>query len=193
MSAGLVSLIMALTVTGCGNKQNKDGDYPDNFGSIGDAGRVAYVIRHATPDSVARFIIYGSLGRVPGARIDTLAIATNYAYGALKGEDLDKFSVEYDAILETMPLSDKMKVYVLAGSEDPQGLGYKLGLEYLMNIRDAHKSVKEVKEEIEAFRKVCGSDQDTYHRFIVGFRTALKEDGGTGLAPGVYSTFINIQ
>ena len=191
IGAIMMATLMAISVTGCGDKGKKVGVYPGNFSKIGDAGRVAYVMKHATPDSLARFIIYGALGQVPGARIDTLAIATNYAYERLQGEALDKFGAEYETVVASLPLSDKMKVYALAGTEDPQGLGYRLGLEYVSDIRDHNKQVEEIRKEIAEFRKACGNDTDTYRRFIVGFRTVLRVDSGKDLPRGVYDAFIN--
>ena len=88
---------------------------------MGDTARVAWMMEHVSSDSLARFIIDASIGKVRNARIDTLAIATNYAFEHLEGEDLDKFSVAYDSHVES-PLADKMRVYAQAGTEDPQGL-----------------------------------------------------------------------
>ncbi len=60
-------------------------------------------MEHVSSDSLARFIIDASIGKVRNARIDTLAIATNYAFEHLEGEDLDKFSVAYDSHVESLP------------------------------------------------------------------------------------------
>lgn len=81
----LLSLTFALGITACGHKEKSGSKYPANFNSIGDAGRVDYMIAHTSPDSVARFIIQSALGKNPDARIDTLAIATNHAYEKLSG------------------------------------------------------------------------------------------------------------
>lgn len=188
----LAALALAGAVS-CGKGKDKAPVYPENFNNIGDAGRVAWMIRNATPDSVARFIIYGSLGRVDGARIDTLAIATNAAYEKLKGDDLDKFGAEYESIMAGLSLADKMRVYAAAGTEDPQGLGYRLGLEYLATVRDGSKSVKDVKQEIDAFRDACGKDTSTYRRFLIGFKTVLRVDSGKDVNREIYNTFINYQ
>ena len=189
----LASMICLGAMTGCGRKSESESKYPDNFKSIGDAGRVQYMIGRVTPDSLARFIIYGALGRNPGAGIDSLAIATNHAYERLKGDDLDKFSGEYDAVVEGLPLSDKMKIYKLGGSEDPQGLGYRLGLEYMTSIRDGNKSVQQIENELKEFKKVCGSDTAMYRRFIIGFHTVLEVDHGTDVSEEVYKKFVNYQ
>lgn len=183
------SLALALTLAACGHKEKATSAYPANFNSIGDAGRVDYMIAHATPDSVARFIIRSSLGMNPGARIDTLAIATNHAYEKLQGAALDSFSLAYDSMVEALPLADKMRVYVLAGSEDPQGLGYKLGLEYMANIRNENKTVPEIEEELKAFKKACGADTATFRRFMIGFRTVLEVDSGNDVPQEIYRRF----
>ena len=194
MNKTLVSLALpALLLASCGGSKKEDSVYPANFKSIGDAGRVDYMIKTATPDSVARFIIFGALGRNPGAPIDTLAIATNHAYEVLTGDAAETFAIEYDAVVEALPLGDKMKVYKLAGSEDPQGLGYKLGLEYMTSIRDGNKSVADVEKELQEFKKACAGDTAMYHRFLIGFRTVLKVDHGTDVPEDIYRKFVDYE
>lgn len=184
-------LLLALTIISCGDKKSKEKQFPSNFLEIGDAGRIAWMMNRVTPDSLARFIIKGALGQVPGARIDSLAIATNYAYERMKGPQLEAFSIEYDNIIASLPLADKMKVYMLGGSEDPQGLGYRLGLEYVTSIREDHKRIDDIEKELDIFRKACGNDTDTYRRFMIGFRTVLKVDSGKDLPSEVYNRFMN--
>lgn len=183
----------ALLLASCGGKSGSDSALPANFSSIGDAGRVDYVMNRVTPDSLARFIIYASLGRIEGVRIDSLAIATNHAYERLRGDNLDKFSAEYDAVVEGLPLADKMKIYRLGGSEDPQGLGYRLGLEYMTSIRDGNKTAEEVERELKEFKKVCGSDTAMYRRFIIGFHTVLEVDHATDVSEEIYNKFVNYE
>jgi hypothetical protein len=185
----LLSLTFALGITACGHKEKSGSKYPANFNSIGDAGRVDYMIAHTTPDSVARFIIQSALGKNPDARIDTLAIATNHAYEKLSGNDLDSFSIAYDGLVESLPLADKMKAYMLGGSEDPQGLGYKLGLEYMANIRNENKTADDVEKELKAFEKACGNDTAMYRRFMIGFRTVLEVDHGKDVPEEIYRRF----
>lgn len=180
-------------LAGCGSKSDSSSAYPVNFKQMGDAGRVQYVLGRVTPDSLARFIIYGALGRNPEAPIDSLAIATNHAYERLKGDDLDKFSGEYDAVVEGLPLGDKMKIYRLGGSEDPQGLGYRLGLEYMTSIRDGNKSAADIEKELKEFKRVCGNDTAMYRRFIIGFHTVLEVDHGTDVSEEIYKKFVNYE
>ena len=186
-SALLLSLL--LSAAGCKGKGDGSSDFPQNFNQIGDAGRVKYMMNRVQGDSLARFILYGALGKTPGVKIDTLAIATNYAYEHLKGDDLEDFSREYDAIVESLPLPEKMKAYKLGGSEDPQGLGYTLGLEYVSKIRDNQMKVQAVEEELKEFRNACGSDTATYRRFMTGLKLALQLDHGKGIPEDVYRHF----
>lgn len=189
----LLWVASAVILVSCGGKTGSDSSLPPNFATIGDAGRIDYVMNRVSADSLARFIIYASLGRVEGARIDTLAIATNHAYERLRGEDLDKFSSEYDAVVEGLPLADKMKIYKLGSSDDPQGLGYRLGLEYMTSIRDGGKSADEVERELKEFKKVCGSDTALYRRFIIGFHTVLEVDHATDVSEEIYNKFVNYE
>lgn len=184
---------LTTALVACGGDKKSSGGFPANFSKIGDQGRVEYMLRKVSPDSLARFIIYSTLGRVEGSRIDTLAIATNYAYERLKGDALDKFGAEYDNVINSLSLGDKMHIYANAGTEDPQGLGYRLGLEYVSSIRDNRKSVADIEKELQEFRKACAADTATYRRFIIGFRTVLQVDSGKDLPRDVYNRFIDIQ
>lgn len=182
-----------LILSACSSKQKSESSLPADFKTMGDQRRVQYMMQHVAPDSLARFIIYGALGRNPEMPIDTLGIATNYAYEHLSAEEMDAFAVEYDAVVESLPLDDKMRVYKLGGQEDPQRLGYKLGLEYMQSIRSGGKSVADVEKEIASFKKACASDTATYRRFVVGFRTVLQEDQGKDMSRDIYNRFINLE
>lgn len=181
---------MIALLCGCGNgTKHHEGELPANFNSIGDAARVEYMMSETTPDSVARFICNAALGKVPGAKIDTLSNATLYAYENYADSALMAFSEEFDNYSASLPLADKMKILSLAGMTDPQGLGYELGLEYSATIRDKRLTLAQVKEEIGAFKNACASDSDTYRRFIIGFQTALKVDHGKEIPEDIYKHY----
>ena len=188
-----VSLLLLPLLVSCGKNKGGASSLPKDFNTIGDCGRVQYMISHTTPDSVARFIIYSALGRNENVRIDTLAIATNYAYEHLQGPDLDTFSSQYDSLIESLPLADKMSIYVKAGVEDPQKLGYRLGLEYMTSIRDGNKTVADVEKELKEFKRVCSHDPEMYRRFIVGFHTVLELDHGKDVPNDIYQKFRNYE
>lgn len=186
----VLALVLMLALAGCGKAKNSgDAGFPADFNSLPDTARVAFVMKHAAPDSVARFICSAALGNVKGAKIDSLGIATNYAYEKYSGDDIDNFSVEYDSFVASLPLPDKMRMYALAGVEDPQGLGLQLGLEYMQAIRDRNMTAKEVDTEIEAFRKACGDDEDLYDRFLTGFRTVLQVDNGQDVPKAIFEKY----
>lgn len=190
-SAGLLGVLL---LASCGNKNKESaGAFPAGFDSMGDTGRVAYVMKNATPDSVARFILRAALGELEGARIDSLGIVTNYVYSNYSSDDQIVFGDEYDKQVSAMSLSKRMRLYALGGVDDPQGLGYELGLNYLSEIRDRNMSVEDVKREIQEFRKACGNDSATYRRFVTGFTTVLKVDSGKDVRREIYDSFVNLQ
>lgn len=185
-------MLSAIAACGSDNAGNKDG-FPENFDSLDDVSKMVFVMKNATPDSVARFLCESSLGHVKDAHIDTLAIAAAYAYEHYNDSDLMVFSQEFDSYSENLPLADKMKIYSMAGTSDPQRLGYELGLEYVSHIRDNRMTVAEITKELSAFKKACANDSDTYVRFLKGFRTVLKVDHGKDLPEEIYNAFINFE
>lgn len=188
-----IAAVMMGTLASCGSDEEQEKSLPDNFLSIGDAGRVAYVMKQVEADSVARFICDAALGKRENARIDTLAVAVAYAYEHYNDSSLIAFSREFDEYSANLPLDDKMRIYMMAGNLDPHGLGYELGLEYVGHIRDKRMTVEQVKKEIEAFKAACANDSDTYVRFMKGFKTVLKIDHGKDLDEKVYQAFIDAE
>lgn len=190
----LLAVCAGMLLSSCGGGKGETGtSVPENFAVMGDTARVAYVMKNATPDSVARFICSAALGRLDYARIDSLGIATSYAYEKYSGDDLDLFGETYDSYVSALPLADKMRMYAMAGVEDPQGLGLQLGLEYMQSIREKNMSADAVEKELTAFRKACGPDSATYRRFLVGFRTVLESDRGKDMPEEIYNRFINFD
>ena len=176
--AGVAAVLAACK----GGKSDAGESFPADFNALPDTARVAYVMKNTTPDSVARFICRAALGQVKGAGIESLG-----------GNDLDSFGDEYDNFVSSLPLADKMRMYVMAGVEDPQGLGLQLGLEYMQSVRENNLSVDDVKRELKAFKQACGNDSNTYKRFIIGFRTVLEADSGRDMPKAIYDNFINYE
>lgn len=148
-------------------------------------------MQHVSADSVARFIIFASLGRIDGVTIDTLNNATLRAYENYTDTALQTFSWEFDRVAEELPLYDKMRLRSLAGEEDPQGLGLTLGLEYMNQIRVKDMSVKQVADELTALKQACSNNPDVYARFLIGFRTVLRYDKNSDMPSEIYSTFLS--
>ena len=103
------------------------------------------------------------------------------------------FAAQYDAYSQSLPLEEKMKLYALAGSYDPQQLGYQLGLEYVGNIRSKKMTADQVAAELEEFKKACGNDRGTYKRFVKGFKVVLELEKGNGISGDIYSRFKNLN
>ncbi len=190
----IVAFLTIVSLSGCkGGKEDTGGGFPANFNELADTARVSYVMKNTTPDSVARFICRAALGQIEGARIESLGIATSYAYEKYNGKDLDSFGDEYDSFVASLPLADKMRMYAMAGVVDPQGLGLQLGLEYMQSIREKNLSVGDVEKELKAFKTACGSDSTTYERFLIGFKTVLEADKGKDMPKAIYDKFINYE
>ncbi len=185
-----LSVSAALLLLACGAKNHPD--FPNNFDKIGDAGRIAYVMKTESPDSVARFICDAALGRIEGAKIDTLATATLYPYEHYKDEDLATFANAFDSYSQSQPLPDKMRLYAMAGQINPQQLGYQLGVEYINNIRNRKMTPDEIDVEIKELRKACSKDPETYRRFVKGFKVALTMEQGNGISQEIYNRFSNL-
>lgn len=186
-------IVVSAFIGGCGKGSGTQGNFPADFNRLSDAEKVAYVMQHATPDSVARFVCDASLGKVEGVKIDTFANATLYVYENYKSADQAAFASEYDRYIDAKSLADRMRLYALAGEHDPQGLGYALGLDYLRSIRDKNMTADQVEAELKEFKKACGADTDTYRRFIVGFHTVLELDHGKDLSEEIYRRFKNYE
>ena len=181
------ALILAAVCVGCGSSGGGNSErLPVDLSAMSDTERVAYMMEHVEPDSVARFICDASLGRVGNVHIDSLPTATLYVYEHYRDSALVAFSQEYESYSASLPLADKMRLYSMAGTDDPMRMGYRLGLEYVSEIRDRHMSVAQVEEELAALRQACGEDTLTYERFLKGFRTVLHVDHGRDLPEEIY-------
>ena len=187
----LVAITLILLIPACGGKGGGSNSFPEGFASLTDEQKVVYMMEHASADSVARFIIYASLGKIDGVRIDTLNNATLKAYETYTDTALQTFSWEFDRISEELPLGDKMRLRALVGSEDPQKLGLTLGLEYLNQIRVKGMTADEVMAELKDLKKASADDPDMYARFLIGFRTVLRYDKNSDMPKEIYSRFLN--
>ncbi|MDE6511620.1 MAG: hypothetical protein K2L00_05960 [Muribaculaceae bacterium] len=186
-------LVMALflIIPSCGGKQTEAGAFPDGFASLSDERKVVYMMEHAPADSVARFIIYAALGKIQGVGIDTLNNATLKAYETYTDTALQSFSWEFDRVAESLPLHDKMRLRALVGSEDPQGLGLTLGLEYMNQIRVKGLTADEVAAELRELKRASADDPDMYARFLIGFRTVLRYDKNSDMPADIYKMFLD--
>lgn len=185
--------ILLIVVVSCGKKGDESATgLPSDFTKMNDEQRMAYMMRKADPDSVARFLCAASLGKVPGAKIDTLPIAYLYALEHYRGEDSDRFGMAFELALKELSLSDKMHTQFALGLADTLQVGYELGLGYVGQIRSSRMTIKDIDKELAEFKQTCGNDTATYRRFIKGFKTALAVDSGKDLSMDVYRKYISM-
>ncbi|MDO4335889.1 MAG: hypothetical protein Q4C37_08690 [Bacteroidales bacterium] len=186
-----IAMMSAILLIPACKQNDSNANFPDDFNSRSDARKVAYMMENASADSVARFIIYAALGKIEGVSIDTLNNATLTAYEAYTDTALQTFSWEFDRVSEELPLPDKMKLRMLVGAEDPQGLGLTLGLEYMNQIRIKGMSAEEVMAELSQLKKACADNPDVYARFMIGFHTVLRYDKNSDMPREIYEKFLN--
>lgn len=176
---------------GCG-KKGKEADMAARLSGMSDLAIMQYMMENVSPDSVARFICDASLGKIEGVKIDTLSMAALYAYETYKDDDLQSFQTAFDGYADNLPLADKMRLRKLAASDNPDALGYQLGLEYVNDIRTGKKQGKDVEAEIAALKTLCEAspeDSLTFKRFMTGFKVALDQDGSDGIPKQIYEKY----
>lgn len=186
-----IVIALILLIPACRGKKADSAAFPDGFAALTDEQKVVYLMEHASADSVARFIIYASLGKIEGVGIDTLNNATLKAYETYTDTALQSFSWEFDRVAESLPLHDKMRLRALVGSEDPQGLGLTLGLEYMNQIRVKGMTADEVMAELQELKRASADDPDMYARFLIGFRTVLRYDKNSDMPAAIYQKFLD--
>lgn len=180
-----------ILMSACGGKKGDANAFPEDFNTLTDAQKVCYMMQHVSADSVARFIIYASLGKIDGVRIDSLNIASLKAYETYTDTALQTFSWEFDRVAEELTLPDKMRLRALVGAEDPQGLGLTLGLEYMNQIRVKGMNADQVLNELKELKKATADNPDLYARFLIGFRTVLRYDRNSDMPKDIYDRFLN--
>ncbi len=180
-----------ILMSACGGKKGDANAFPEDFNTLTDAQKVSYMMQHVSADSVARFIIYASLGKIDGVRIDSLNIASLKAYETYTDTALQTFSWEFDRVAEELTLPDKMRLRALVGAEDPQGLGLTLGLEYMNQIRVKGMNADQVLNELKELKKATADNPDLYARFLIGFRTVLRYDRNSDMPKDIYDRFLN--
>lgn len=186
----IIVMSLLIVASACKGKGGDSG-FPEGFQKLSDAQKVDYMMQHVSADSVARFIIFASLGKIEGVKIDTISNASLRAYENYTDTALQTFSWEFDRVSEELPLHDKMRLRALVGTEDPQGLGLTLGLEYLNQIRVKGMTADQVLEELKELKKACADDPDTYARFVIGFRTVLRYDKNSDMPADIYTKFLD--
>lgn len=194
-SFGAVALLLvSAALGGCRrSEQTVDPSLPKDFNNKSDEEKVAYMMRVASPDSVARFVLKASLGKVKGVTLDTLAIAELYVVSNYDSQKQLQYAEESARLKDELTLAERMMLFRKGSVDDPVGFGLDLGLGYLSRIREKNLSAKDVEKEIKDFKKECREDTATYRRFVVGFTEALRQDKDKDVKKEIYDRFINLE
>lgn len=187
---GTLVLILIITMTGCKGGSGTQG-LPGDFMQMSDSQRLAYMMKEVKPDSLARFVCDAALGKIKGAKIDTLSTANLYVMEHYRDENVEIYIQEFDNYKASKPLVERMKLEKWLGNYDDTALGYQLGLEYVGYIREHNLSVKQIEQEISQLHRQ--TDPQLYNRFITGFKVALENDRGKDLNEEIYRRFANMS
>lgn len=170
---GLVALTACLTV-GCGGDKNSEtaGGFPGAAAT--DREKVEYVAKTYGPDSLARFICYGALGKSAEGKIDSLAMAQLYALElyAADEEKIARFSRTFDETVEALPLADSYRITKMTGMLDDTQMPLDLGLHYGAKVRREQLSAAKVKSDTTELSKMV--DEQFFRLFRKAFETAMK-------------------
>lgn len=185
---GWLFLVILITASGCSKKEDAS-KLPDSFNSLSTPDKMEYLMSNMPADSVARVICDAALGKLYNARID-LQDAIIYVYEHYNEDDQVKFDLEYTNYIQQLPLHEKVRLTKIAGLEEIDPYSYGLGLEYVGEIREQHKTEKEITEDLANLQKECKTDPDFYKRFMKGFKTALEYDRHHDFDDKIYNKFI---
>lgn len=187
-------VVFATVMSGCGkNAEETESSFPSGFNKKSDSEKVAYLMRTTTPDSVARFVMNASLGKIKGIQLDSLAMVELYIVSNYDSQKQLEYAEESVRLKDQLTLAQRMHLFKKGSAEDPIGFGLDLGLGYLSIIREKNLSAKDVENEIKDFKKECKEDTATYRRFVIGFTEALRQDKDKDVKKEIYDRFINLE
>lgn len=189
--SGILKLFCFSLIVILASCHKKEGvEVPNYFNAMSVNDKMEYLMKELSPDSLAGFICAAALGEVENVNID-LQEAQLYAYEHYDENQIVEFVEGCKNFENTLPLHQKVKLVKLSATEDPEMYAYELGLSYVGDIREEKKTVDQVKDELEAFRRECKYDPDFYKRFMKGFKIALRNDRHKDLDDKIFITYIN--
>lgn len=164
----------SLLLTSCGGgKSSSESTVAPGDGAT-DRDKVVYMAQLNTPDSLARFICYGALGKSADGRIDSLAMAQLYALEIYAADDkkIAEFSRAYDETVERLPLADNYRLAQMTGTLDDTQMPIDLGLRYGARVVREKLPASKVKGDTVALSKLV--DPHFFELFRNAFNTAMK-------------------
>lgn len=173
LSVAFGLLCLAGGVCSCGGgKSSSEATVAPGPGAT-DKEKVGYMAQLCTPDSLARFICYGALGKSESGKIDSLAMAQLYAIEIYQADDrkMAEFSRAYDETVEQLPLADHYRLTVMTGTLDDTQMPLDLGLRYGARVAREKLPAATVKADTIALSRIV--DSHFFELFKRAFETAL--------------------
>lgn len=161
-------------MTACGGGKSSVDAKTAPGADASDKEKVSYMAQLVSPDSLARFICYGALGKSKDGKIDTVAMAQIYALEIYQADEekVVEFSRAFDETSESLPLTDVYKFAKMLSELDDTQLPLDMGLRYGARVRRDKISAGAVKADTAALAKAV--DPAFFRLFVEAFETAVK-------------------
>jgi len=189
----LALVIAAGCIASCKKGQDLDSTtskMPANFASLPDTTKVRHLIDKQVPlDSIAVYLCDAAIGRIKNVHVDNFTDIDTYIYTHCGDKDFEVYALALDEYKKSLPLVDKLTLYKKTSLDDPDKIGYKLGLEYVNSVMEKKLAIGKVDREIADFRRACGNDDDTYNRFLIGFSTGIRSRTAGEISPDIVERY----
>lgn len=126
-------------------------------------------------DSLARFMCMAGAGLKGDIKVSDFPGVENYIYNRRGETDLTQYMLTFEETRDALPLAKKLPIYKKTELDSPDKLGYTLGLAYVGDVINKNLTIGQVDREIAELRKACGSDEETYNRFLKAFAVGLSK------------------
>lgn len=181
--------LFLLLIASCGSEEQST-KMPSSYKSLTTEKKMEYLLKNNSPEEVGRIVCEAALGKSKDGLMD-LQVARDYAYSHYNENQIIQFEQASAKYEESLPLNEKKRFATLSGTEDLSEVAYGLGLGYVATIRENHKKIPEIEQELKALRQECNNDRAFYKRFMKGFKFVLRADRHRDLDEKVYLHFIS--
>ncbi len=178
IKASVLCAAALIWASGCKNNEADDATtaaMPRNFASSSDSVKVKMLLDHnVSLDSLAQYVCLAAAGEIKNVNITDFGQIDAYIYTHRGEKDYEVYALAFDECRKSLPLTSKLTLYKKNALQDPDKIGYQLGLEYVNDVMDKKLTIGKIDKEVAEFRKACGADEDTYKRFLKGFSVGLS-------------------
>lgn len=173
-----LSVVMCMLLCACNGKDSDNSTMaglPRDFSSKPDSTKVHMLLDNGMPlDSLAVYVCKAAVGDIQGVSINDFASIDAYIYAAKGEKEYEVYALAFDECKKQLSLVKKLRLYKKNALEDPDKIGYQLGLQYVNDVIYNKLTIGKVDREIADFRRACGDDEDTYNRFLKGFAVGIS-------------------